>query len=83
MRRRRRYNYREIAHDLAHRIILGEHRPGTQIPSYTELSDLYEVSYRTAARAVAVVRDEWGMVYGEQGRGVFVEDRRYWRYPHA
>lgn len=79
----RRLTYREIAGDLAERIVRGEYPPRSRLPSYSELAALYGVSGRTAARAVRVLRDEWLMAYGEVGRGVFVAPSRYWRYPCA
>ena len=75
----RRLNYRQIADDLADRIVRGEHQPGSALPSYTELGALYDVSYWTVWRAIRILRDDRGMIYGEPGRGVFVADRRHWR----
>lgn len=69
----RHLNFREIADDLAERIESGEYAPGTQLPTYKELAELYSVSYATAQRAVGTLRDR-GVVRGHQGRGVFVED---------
>lgn len=78
----RRLTYRQIAADIADRIASGEYQARDRLPSYTELADLYDVSYQTAARAIRLLR-EIGMAYGEPGRGVFVAPRRYWRDPHA
>lgn len=64
-------SYTEIAADLAARIRAGEYKPGDQIPTYPQIQDLYNVSYATAARAVALLRDR-GLVIGAPGRGVFV-----------
>lgn len=75
----RHLTYREIAADLADRIMRGEYPPRSRLPSYHELAALYDVGYQTAARAVRVLREQYGMAYGEQGRGLYVEDRRYWR----
>lgn len=52
----------------------GEYEPGAKLASYSQLADLYSVSFSTAARAVALLRDR-GIVIGAPGRGVFVADR--------
>lgn len=67
-------SYVEIAADIAARIEAGEYQPGDKIPSYKQIEDLYSVSFSTAARAVALLRDR-GLVIGAPGRGVFVADR--------
>lgn len=66
-----RMTFRDIANDLAARIRNGEYPPGSLIPSYADLADLYSVSTATAYRAVSLLTDR-GLVRGEQGRGVFV-----------
>ena len=66
-------SYTDIAADITSRINNGEYRPGAKIPSYSQLVDLYSVSFSTAARAVALLRDR-GVVIGAPGRGVFVPD---------
>ncbi len=65
--------YRQIADDLAARIGNGEFPPGTALPSYRQLSEIYSVSVATIARAISLLHDR-GAVYGEVGRGVFVAD---------
>ncbi|MGW0435328.1 GntR family transcriptional regulator [Micromonospora sp. NPDC003197] len=67
-------SYVNIAADLTARIEAGEYEPGSKLPSYTQLADLYSVSFSTAARAVALLRDR-GVVIGSPGRGVFVAER--------
>lgn len=57
---------------MAERIEAGEYPPGSRLPTYRELADLYSVSYATAQRAIGTLRDR-GIVRGQQGRGVFVE----------
>ncbi|MDG4829480.1 GntR family transcriptional regulator [Solwaraspora sp. WMMD1047] len=67
---------RDPAHlrrDRAARIRSGEHQPGERLPSYKGISELYSVSFSTAARSVALLRDR-GLVVGAPGRGVFVAD---------
>ncbi|WP_422771267.1 winged helix-turn-helix domain-containing protein [Plantactinospora sp. WMMC1484] len=66
-------SYADIAADITARIRAGEYEPGAKLPSYTQLADLYSVSFSTAARAVALLRDR-GVVVGAPGRGVFVKD---------
>lgn len=66
-------SYRQVADDLEARIKRGEYEPGTAIPSYRELAELYSVSVSTASRAVALLRDR-GVVIGVPGRGVYVAD---------
>ncbi|WP_262281695.1 winged helix-turn-helix domain-containing protein [Micromonospora sp. MA102] len=67
-------SYTDIAGDIAERIKSGEYEPGAKLPSYSQLADLYSVSFSTAARAIALLRDR-GIVVGAPGRGVFVADR--------
>ena len=67
----RRLTYGEIADDLAARIAIGDYPPGSKLPSYTELGQLYDVSYATVHRAVRILRER-RVVYGESGRGVYV-----------
>lgn len=68
------FSYANIAEDIATRIRDGEYGPGDKLPSYTQLADLYSVSFSTAARAVALLRDR-GLVIGAPGRGLFVAER--------
>lgn len=65
--------YRQIADDITERIARGEYRPGQQLPSYTELAELYSVSVATAARAYGLLRDR-GTVDSAAGRGMFVAE---------
>jgi len=51
-----RLSYRQIADDIAPRDPRGEYEPGSRLPSYAQLADIYDVSYSTAARAVRVLR---------------------------
>ncbi|MET7706574.1 winged helix-turn-helix domain-containing protein [Micromonospora sp. NPDC005413] len=67
-------SYVDIAADIAARIKTGEYEPGAKLPSYTQLGDLYSVSFSTAARAVALLRDR-GIVVGAPGRGVYVKEQ--------
>jgi len=66
-----RLTYRGIAEDLERRILADEYPPGSQLPSYRELAELYSVSVTTAQAAIRELR---AMGYTESvlGRGVFV-----------
>ncbi|MFG3554392.1 winged helix-turn-helix domain-containing protein [Micromonospora sp. NPDC047557] len=65
--------YREVAEDLAARIRSGEYAPGERLPTYNELSDIYNVSVTTVQRAVIVLQTR-GLVVGLQGRGLWVAE---------
>lgn len=43
------------------------------MPSYRELAVEYHVGITTISNVIALLKDR-GVVYGEQGRGVFVAD---------
>jgi GntR family transcriptional regulator len=66
--------YREVAEDLAARIANGEYAPGERLPTYNELSALYDVSVTTVQRAVIVLQTR-GLVVGLQGRGLWVAEK--------
>lgn len=63
----------QIADDLAARIAAGEYPPGSKLPSYAELGQLYNVASSTAARVILILRER-GIVVGVPGRGVYVPD---------
>jgi GntR family transcriptional regulator len=67
----RRQTFREIADDMQERIQLGEYPPGSEIPSYRELAEIYSVSVATAQRAVWLLQDR-GLVVGRQGVALYV-----------
>ena len=56
---------------LRQQITSGVLRPGDQLPSETQLCELYDVSPMTVRRAINVLLDE-GTVDTEKGRGTFV-----------
>lgn len=64
--------YEEIADDLEARIVSGEYPAESKLPSYRDLAAIYGVNVSTIGRAMALLRDR-ELVYGQQGRGVFVE----------
>lgn len=65
--------WREIADDLEQRIRSGEYPPGSYIPSYRKIGDLYGVSPATAGKAVARLTDR-GLIEEHVGRGNAVRD---------
>lgn len=64
----------EIADDLAQRIREGEYAPGSPLPSYRELGDLYSVGYTTVSKVILILRER-GLVVGVRGRGVYVAEK--------
>jgi GntR family transcriptional regulator len=63
----------QIAADLTDRIRAGEYKPGTQLPPYRVLAELYGVAFSTIARVMTLLRERH-VVIGVPGRGVFVPD---------
>ncbi len=66
-------NRKRIVNDIRRKIIVGRYQPGSAIPSFSRLAEIYGVSV-SAQRAVVSLRDQ-GLVIGRPGRGVFVADR--------
>jgi len=69
-----RFSHRQIADDLDARIRAGEYKPGTRLPSYSQLAEIYSVSVATVTRALGLLRDR-GLIEGVHGVGVFVRER--------
>lgn len=65
--------YRDVAADLSERIRAGEYEPGSKLPPYPELAELYSVRPATIKRAMVLVRDR-GLVVDWPGRGIHVAD---------
>ncbi|WP_194835946.1 GntR family transcriptional regulator [Nocardia sp. XZ_19_369] len=63
--------YRQIADMLRAAISAGQIGPGEPLPSEAELTTHFGVARMTARQAVQELRSE-GLIYSEQGRGVFV-----------
>jgi GntR family transcriptional regulator len=63
----------EIVEDLQERIVGGEYPPGSQLPTYPELAELYGVSVSTMQRVVDTLKER-GLVVTSPGRGLFVPD---------
>ncbi len=74
MARRREAPYMEIARYVRDKITSGELVPGDQVPSASELCDIFSVSRGTALRALKVLRDE-GALEITPGWGSFVTNR--------
>ncbi len=64
----------EIAEDIAARIKSGEYAPGSQLPSYRQLMDIYSVSYGTIGSVMVRLR-MMGLTVTSKGRGVFVPEK--------
>jgi DNA-binding GntR family transcriptional regulator len=62
-----------IAADLTERIKRGEYQPGSQLPTYAVLADLYNVSPGTIAHVMTLLRER-GIIVGVPGRGTFVAE---------
>jgi GntR family transcriptional regulator len=63
-----------IADDIRHKIQTGEYAPGSQLPTYDELSASYQCSVAATRRAVELLRQQ-GLVVTVQGKGSFVRER--------
>ncbi|MEU1250190.1 GntR family transcriptional regulator [Micromonospora arida] len=66
-------HYRRVADDIEQKIRAGEYLPGQQLPSVSEIGELYNVARSTAYRAVKELHER-NLIYGQQGQGVFVAD---------
>ncbi|MFI5484964.1 GntR family transcriptional regulator [Micromonospora echinaurantiaca] len=66
-------HYRRVADDIEQKIRSGEYSPGQQLPSVTEIGELYNVARSTAYRAVKELHAR-NLIYGQQGQGVFVAE---------
>lgn len=67
--------YQQVAAELRRRIDQGIYEAGTRIPSESALVQDFGVSAITIRRAIIELMFE-GVLYGRQGLGVFVTDRR-------
>jgi GntR family transcriptional regulator len=67
--------FRRIAEDLHERIRRGEYPPGSRLPSYRELKEIYApTSISTLQRAVGLLQER-EVVVGVQGLGLYVAER--------
>lgn len=62
----------QVAEDLAARIVAGEYGPpGTQLPRYEDLAELYSVGMTTVAKVIMILKMQ-KLVSSVQGKGTFV-----------
>lgn len=66
--------YRRIMAEIVGQIDDGSLPPHTALPSTERLAEQYGVSRNTVRQAIALLV-ETGVLYGQQGRGVFVAER--------
>ncbi|MER6592090.1 GntR family transcriptional regulator [Micromonospora purpureochromogenes] len=66
-------HYRRVADDIEAKIRSGEYGPGQQLPSVSEIGEIYNVARSTAYRAVKELHER-NLIYGQQGQGVFVAE---------
>lgn len=64
-------HYLAIADTISDDIRTGKLKPGTELPSTTELADQHDVSVATAYRAVRELHKR-GLVIGYKGKAVYV-----------
>lgn len=67
--------YARVADVLRDRINRAEYEPGDLLPSQRELREEFDISTTTAKAAIAQLEKE-GLVYSQQGKGVFVQITR-------
>lgn len=65
--------YQQIATDIAEQIRSGVLKPGDRLPTTRQLMAHYDVS-QTVNRFVMIQLKAERLVYGQQGRGVYVSD---------
>lgn len=65
--------YLQVAADLRSQIERGDLSPGAQLPSSARLQEIYSVSNTVIRDAVKELRRA-GLVVGQQGKGVFVQE---------
>jgi GntR family transcriptional regulator len=70
----RAFLYRDVAIKLRERITAGIYSPNAKLPSLNDLVDEFNVSAISVRRALRELSYE-GLIYGEQGRGVFVKPK--------
>jgi LacI family transcriptional regulator len=69
------FKYSHWAQQFRERIVTGELKPGTRLPSQNDLYDTHRLSRATAERVYQTLESE-GLVVREHRRGVFVAERR-------
>lgn len=63
--------YERVAEAIRTQIRTGELQPGDKLPSISQLTDLYAVSYGSIRSAMLVLKAE-GLIEGRPGEGVYV-----------
>jgi DNA-binding GntR family transcriptional regulator len=71
---RRALLYRDVATKLRERVTAGIYLPDAKLPSLNDLVEEFNVSAISVRRALRELSYE-GLIYGEQGRGVFVKPK--------
>ncbi|WP_017558821.1 GntR family transcriptional regulator [Nocardiopsis baichengensis] len=66
--------FQQVASALRAAILTRKFEPGEKLPSGPELAKTYGVARMTIQQAIRLLRDE-GLVFSQQGRGVFVRER--------
>ena len=66
--------YRDVATKLRERVTAGVYSPNAKLPSLNDLVEEFNVSAISVRRALRELSYE-GLIYGEQGRGVFVKPK--------
>jgi DNA-binding transcriptional regulator YhcF (GntR family) len=66
--------YRQVANHLRASILTGEFKPGDQLPTGGQLSEMYGVARMTVQKAIQILRKE-DLIVSRQGSGVFVKGR--------
>ena len=66
--------YQALAESIRTRIISGDLKPGDKLPSISQLTQQFQVSYGTVRGAMLTLKAQ-GLVEGRQGEGVFVKER--------
>lgn len=72
----REFLYRDVATKLRNRIASGVYTPNLKLPSLNDLVEEFGVSAISVRRALRELNYE-GLIYGEQGRGVFVKPKGF------
>jgi GntR family transcriptional regulator len=66
--------YRDVALKIRERILSGKYRPNAKLPSLHDMIAEFNVSTISVRRALKELTNE-GLIYGEQGRGIFVRPK--------
>lgn len=75
MPERRRHKYREVFDHVYQGILRGRYRPGSRIPTETELATRFEASRMTVSRALRDLQTQ-GFLLRRHGAGTFVQEQQ-------